>query len=175
MPKILECTRETMLEIAKKSFLEHGYEAFTIRDVAKECGVSVGTIYSHFPSKEALMTQAVVEEWRGMLSEIKARLPGIGAASDAMKYLYESIFSFNQKFHGYCTRTRQSEKEKQESEARLQIQLQQVTQLVEIIAPQTAASPGLSTFIADALLSSCVRGVFPYEKIAPFIEKLSKD
>lgn len=49
-----ERTREVILEAAMKLFREKGYEATTMRAVAKEAGVSVGNAYYYFKSKEHL-------------------------------------------------------------------------------------------------------------------------
>jgi AcrR family transcriptional regulator len=45
-------TRERILEAALELFAERGYEATTMRDVAREAGVSLGLAYRYFASKE---------------------------------------------------------------------------------------------------------------------------
>jgi AcrR family transcriptional regulator len=52
--------RERVLTAAKVVFGEHGREA-QMDDVARRAGVGVGTVYRHFPTKEALV-DAVVRE-----------------------------------------------------------------------------------------------------------------
>ena len=172
MPKIISCSRERMLDVARKKFLTDGYEGFTIRDVAGECGVSVGTIYSYFTSKETLLTQAMVEEWRSLIREIREKLPAMETAEARLKYLYESIFSFNGRYHGFCARMQHSEKDQQECERRRAVQLEQMGGIVALILPEVQSTEGLAAFIADLFLSNCNRGVYPYEKIAPFVRKL---
>jgi AcrR family transcriptional regulator len=48
-------TRQKIAETALRLFLERGYEAVGIRDVAAEADVAVTTVFSHFASKEALV------------------------------------------------------------------------------------------------------------------------
>ncbi|MFI6090885.1 TetR/AcrR family transcriptional regulator [Streptomyces sp. NPDC051218] len=48
-------TRQKIAETALRLFLERGYEAVGIRDVAAEADVAVTTLFSHFASKEALV------------------------------------------------------------------------------------------------------------------------
>lgn len=55
MPKIIENLESRLIEEAKKQIEESGYEAVTIRSVARACGVGVGTVYNYFPSKEVLI------------------------------------------------------------------------------------------------------------------------
>jgi len=48
-------TRQSIADTALRLFLERGYNAVGIRDVAAEADVAVTTIFSHFASKEALV------------------------------------------------------------------------------------------------------------------------
>jgi len=48
-------TRRTIADTALRLFLERGYDAVGIRDVAAEADVAVTTVFSHFASKEALV------------------------------------------------------------------------------------------------------------------------
>src|SRR6202140_3626635 len=46
--------REGILEVAKGAFTRHG-AATSLDDIAKQAGVGAGTLYRHFPSREALI------------------------------------------------------------------------------------------------------------------------
>lgn len=52
--KIFDLKRDTILDAATKMFEEHGYQTMKITDLAKEVGISVGSIYSIFESKDQL-------------------------------------------------------------------------------------------------------------------------
>jgi AcrR family transcriptional regulator len=52
--------RAKVLEAARAAFAQHGAEA-QMEDVARRAGVGVGTVYRHFPTKEAL-AEALIEE-----------------------------------------------------------------------------------------------------------------
>src|ERR1700733_13535160 len=56
-----EATRGQLVAIARRMFAERGYEDTSIEAVLREAGVSRGSLYHHFPSKEALF-EAVVKE-----------------------------------------------------------------------------------------------------------------
>jgi AcrR family transcriptional regulator len=47
--------RQRLYEIAIGQMARRGYEATTLRDVAKEAGVSVGLLYRYFPNKRAVI------------------------------------------------------------------------------------------------------------------------
>jgi AcrR family transcriptional regulator len=55
--------RERILESARTVFAEHGADA-QIDDVARQAGVGVGTVYRHFPTKEALLVELLREKFR---------------------------------------------------------------------------------------------------------------
>jgi AcrR family transcriptional regulator len=55
--------RERILQSARAAFAESGAEA-QIDDVARHAGVGVGTVYRHFPTKQALLTELVRQTFR---------------------------------------------------------------------------------------------------------------
>ena len=61
MPKIVDRDRyrKELLEKCFDLFAQKGYGSLTMRRVAKELGVSTGTLYHYFPSKEALFIQLI--------------------------------------------------------------------------------------------------------------------
>ena len=56
-----EATRAQLIAIATRIFADRGYEDTSIEAVLREAGVSRGSLYHHFPSKEALF-EAVAED-----------------------------------------------------------------------------------------------------------------
>ena len=61
MPTKSERTRAHIREIALRSFRERGYDATTIRLIAQEAGVSVGTTNYHFASKNDLVQELYLD------------------------------------------------------------------------------------------------------------------
>src|SRR5215510_8841479 len=59
-------TREAVLDAALATFTEYTYGGSRMALVAERAGVAVGSIYRHFPSKEAL-GNAVFRRWKGRL------------------------------------------------------------------------------------------------------------
>jgi AcrR family transcriptional regulator len=51
-----------------------GYEATTLRDIAKEAGVSVGLLYRYFPSKQAVVI-ALYDELSSEYAQLAAAMP----------------------------------------------------------------------------------------------------
>ncbi|MEG3438924.1 TetR/AcrR family transcriptional regulator [Pannus brasiliensis CCIBt3594] len=63
MPKIVDVEqyRKELLLKSAELFAEKGYADLTTRELARGLGVSTGTLYHYFPSKEALFEQLVEE------------------------------------------------------------------------------------------------------------------
>jgi len=48
-------TKEKIIRTAAKLFSEKGFDKVTVREIAKEVGVSSGALYNHFTSKEDIL------------------------------------------------------------------------------------------------------------------------
>ncbi|MGH8916994.1 MAG: TetR/AcrR family transcriptional regulator, partial [Actinomycetes bacterium] len=47
-------TRARIAEVAAGLFVERGYDAVTVAEIARQAGVSSVTVFNHFPRKEDL-------------------------------------------------------------------------------------------------------------------------
>src|SRR3954453_8921461 len=65
--------RERVVSAAGVVFSEQGRDA-QMDDVAKRAGVGVGTVYRHFPTKEALIEALMVEAFRSLAVEAQRGL-----------------------------------------------------------------------------------------------------
>ncbi|MCB8819820.1 TetR/AcrR family transcriptional regulator [Microvirga rosea] len=65
--------RRQILEGARQVFLAEGFDGASMGEIAKAAGVSKGTLYVYFSSKEALFEALTVEEKRG-LAEVMFRI-----------------------------------------------------------------------------------------------------
>ena len=70
MPKIIEHLEERLVEEARRQAETGGYTAMTIRSVAKNCSVGVGTVYNYFPSKDALTAAFLLRDWKECIRAI---------------------------------------------------------------------------------------------------------
>jgi AcrR family transcriptional regulator len=63
--------RERILDAARCACAEHGARV-QMDDVARGAGVGVGTVYRHFPTKEALIEALVAEKYRAAVENARA-------------------------------------------------------------------------------------------------------
>ena len=67
--------REKLLEGAKRCLYDRGFARTTARDIAAVSGANLASINYHYGSKEALLTQAMLEELREWGDELVSVLP----------------------------------------------------------------------------------------------------
>jgi AcrR family transcriptional regulator len=77
--------KQRLYEIAVRRMARHGYETTTLRDVAKDAGVSVGLLYRHFPSKRAVIF--------ALYDELSADYATATAAMPAGRWRDRAIFA----------------------------------------------------------------------------------
>jgi AcrR family transcriptional regulator len=70
-------TRERIREVANRLFLERGFDAVTVAEVAREAGVSTVTVFNHFPSKEDLFLDRVDDAVDLLRAAVRERDPGL--------------------------------------------------------------------------------------------------
>ncbi|MFD6279329.1 TetR/AcrR family transcriptional regulator [Streptomyces sp. NPDC060209] len=68
-------TRQKIADAALRLFLERGYDAVGIRDVAAEADVAVTTLFSHFASKEALVFEQDEDFEQRLTQAVTGRAP----------------------------------------------------------------------------------------------------
>ena len=64
--------REKVLRAAREAFAESGY-GVPLDEIASRAGVGPGTVYRHFPSKEALFEAVVTARITDLVSDARAR------------------------------------------------------------------------------------------------------
>jgi AcrR family transcriptional regulator len=78
-------TRERILDIAQELFIEQGYEATSLRDIAEQLGTTKAALYYHFERKEDILLELHLRLHafgRGLLDELE-QLPDDRARVEA--------------------------------------------------------------------------------------------
>jgi len=71
-----------ILQASTVLFLDKGYEAVTMTEIAASSGTAIGSLYRFFPSKEAVadaLLRSYTERMGGGLAELRGRAPGLSA------------------------------------------------------------------------------------------------
>ena len=81
--------RERILEVAKGAFTRHGADA-SLDDIAKQAGVGAGTLYRHFPTRDALIEAVYGSE----VEKLAAAAHGFAAAMSPVEALRAWLLLF---------------------------------------------------------------------------------
>ena len=171
MPKILESIREQLLETARKQIERNGYAKTTIRSVAAECQIAVGTVYNYFPSKDMLIATFVSEDWRSCMDAVAAHRDD--DAKTRLKRIYDALCVFTER---YRTLFSDADAEQAYRAAFSQRHRQLREQLAVQIEPICADGPDrryCAEFIAESLLVWTLEGK-PFEDIYQILQRLIK-
>lgn len=84
-------TRELIRATAHRLFAEHGFDAITIADVAREAEVAVQTVFNHFATKEELFFDGRVPWVEGPAKAVRNRPHGVDALSALRSHLLAFI------------------------------------------------------------------------------------
>ena len=168
MPKLLEMVREKALRKAREILLgPDGYEALTMRAVAAELKVGVGTLYNYFPSKEHLIASVMLEDWQEAGRSLEEKLARL-TLPETLAAVYAFIADFSRRYEPVWTAAPPAR-----TEARRQ---QYHSALVEQIcgylsARRKDAEAGACRFTAELLLYFASSG-HPYADVEPYVRKL---
>ena len=70
----MEARLERVLDAAAELLVQWGYRRVTIEEVARRARIGKGTVYLHFPTKEALFLAVLLRTHHGVLGRLVARM-----------------------------------------------------------------------------------------------------
>lgn len=85
-------TRQAIIDAALELFLERGFDAVSVREIADQADVSPTTVFAHFPQKEALLFYEEDTRRDRLVAAVSDRAIGT-SISDALKAHYRSEHS----------------------------------------------------------------------------------
>src|ERR1700709_15226 len=88
-------TRARIAEVAARLFLERGYDAVTVAEIAREAGVSSVTVFNHFPRKEDLFLDRAEDALEFVRTAVRDRAPGV----DVLTSLHDPTVRFVDEEH----------------------------------------------------------------------------
>jgi AcrR family transcriptional regulator len=84
-------TRAALLAAAREAFAARGFDAATIRDIARRAGVATGTVFVHFPDKQALLAEVLHETLQTALEAGWRTLPA-APLTDQLLHLADRLY-----------------------------------------------------------------------------------
>lgn len=150
--RIAERRRE-ILEAASRLFRQRGLSATGMRDIAAELGVTAGSLYYYFESKQALLAFCQEETLAGLLARARATEPrGLPADQELYLLIVAHVVRMNEELPG--------------SLAHLEIEALDERERRAVRARRTAYEHHLRRVIERGIASGVFRAVDP--KLATF-------
>ncbi len=159
MPKQIENLQERILETAKCELLESDYSRFTIRSVAKECGIAVGTIYNYYASKDILAASVMLMDWNEALSAMRLGSGTSVSITEGLHVIYIEIEKFNSLYKGVWSQFSYTCQFASEYSKRHDLLLNQLAEIIHALLLRfyIAEDKFLENFIAENLLLAAMK------------------
>lgn len=90
-----EATRRRVIDAARELFETEGYEETTVRAIARRAGVSVGSVFTSFPSKLDVLSEVMgarLDELYDELDRVGHQLRG--STADRLRTIFALFFAF---------------------------------------------------------------------------------
>ena len=84
-----ENKRRAILQASKLLFAQKGFYGTAISDIVRETGMTVGTIYTYFTSKDEIVRAIVDEGWNELYARLENDLGGVASPEDKLRLLIE--------------------------------------------------------------------------------------
>lgn len=98
MPKIIENAKENLILEGRKILIEKNYAELNIRDIAKNCGVGIGTFYNYFSNKELFVSEIFIDDWKNTLNLVDELMDSSEPLKEKVRKIYLSMQSFVDKY-----------------------------------------------------------------------------
>lgn len=93
-PVIPEKLKERLYPVVLRQFASKDFHAVNIRDISKESGISTGTLYKYYSSKEDILFSIIDEKLRDLGSLIRMHLEGIEDIREMFRKLFWVTMNF---------------------------------------------------------------------------------
>lgn len=100
MPKILTNVKPDIYKATKQMLNQDGYDKLSIRGIAKECGIGMGTIYNYFKSKDEIIIEIVLDDWNMVLKRMDNVIESDKSVMEKLTIVYKQLNEFVSGYHG---------------------------------------------------------------------------
>jgi AcrR family transcriptional regulator len=81
--------RQQLSDTATEMFMERGFDAVRVSEIAEACGVSEKTVFNYFPTKESLL----LDRWDSTMASLRTGLaePGVSPVEATLRILADEL------------------------------------------------------------------------------------
>ena len=176
MPKAIDDLYNTILRESRPILISHGSEQLTIRNVARICGVAVGTVYRYFDSKDALVAEILHNDWVPVMDRMRRSADSAGTPIDGLRIISDYIRDFIKVYANawaeYRTIYRYSPALTKAHESFIQDISTIVHPMMQRFIPDY--SPVVSDFLSRTVMAVSAEPENTFDELLPVLEKLCK-
>jgi AcrR family transcriptional regulator len=175
MPRMIEDLRENLLQQARQLLLEDGGGGLTIRRVAARCHVAVGTVYNYFQSKDELMAQVMLREWRASMDSMHRIAQHAPTVMEGLESMCREVRSFAALYRDVWMRYAETGGMMPQLTPRHALLVGQVQEMVAMLLERHGClwTEYLPTYLAETVLTASGRGEEGFEQIRTILMRLT--
>ncbi len=174
MPKIIKGVRESILNCAKEHLLVNHEKKLSLRQIAKECDIAVGTIYNYFPDKTSLLVAVMIQDWREMLAKLDKRVQECQTMQEGVFAIYDTVYAFKQ-LYGSVFREFDTDSHVKEASDGRHVQLRQELENRTVILLERFGKEEvmpLSCLLTESIMTCAVRSELNKEMLWAYISRI---
>lgn len=125
-------TKQTILKCAKQMILDDK-EDFSMRNIAKNCGITQGTIYVHFKDKGELLAHIIMDDWHKSLEKMDKLVNKCDSFSNGLYGLGKIIKDFSKPYYKVWNTYKNANSYKDSKQIRHKQLINQINKYVDIL------------------------------------------
>jgi len=103
MPKIIPGLENKIIQQARTVLFNEGYDALSMRRMANDCNIAVGTIYNYVRDKSDLIAKIALSDWIKTVQKIVEVNDNEKDFTNGVMTIYKYVKAFNDMYIGYWT------------------------------------------------------------------------
>ncbi len=105
MSRLIENPKELIIGKAQEILYRDGYLKLSMRSLAKECEIALGTIYNYYPTKQELITEMMMEYWQNFLKQVREIVGSEDEFYHELKDIFNELAVFIRNFKQFWLTT----------------------------------------------------------------------
>jgi AcrR family transcriptional regulator len=159
-----EKRRGQILDAALTVFANKGFAGASMRDIAREVGVTEGLLYHYFPSKDELLTSCFEERgWTAQLGRIVAEAEGKPlevVLRDMVSSFLETLYTNRETMRVFCSESHHDEKIANFHKRKVESNLAMLGEFVDARQKSGDIQPGVDAGSVGSLLLGSAYAMF---------------
>lgn len=154
MPKIIDEAKELIMVAAKKRLFAEGINKLTIRAVADDCNIAIGTIYNYFTSKEMLVGEIMLDDWCHITEKADEECRNCTSVMEGIEIVCNALTEFSDSYQKVFNEQRVTALTKRTIDGRHEMLIGRLSKMLRIIFDKFSVEydRSLLIFVSETIL-----------------------